>query len=382
MDTFAVTLSEHSVFGWKFNLYSAQPDASARGSVKLLHVPNANKEEIRRNMPESVLRLIVLINETSDRELMKAYSKSNSTVALKDEITKNVFEQLVRPRIEAVNRKIIEALEQTTIPVYLRKDIANALLYEHDRIYLQPSPACCTFHFTRDVYCLRYAITLTNNGQAITLNGCRHAVISDKPGIILIGKNIHRIAQVEARKLTPFFTKEYVQTPLLSEETYLRNFVCKIMLQHEVHIEGYTVRELHPDKHAYLSLERDLQQNLTLILSFGYGENTRIYPDNTRRKWVDLNRDGDAYVISWYTRDREWEESLIDLLQQEGLTKKGTQHFYTTGDASAFRLLEWLNRKDDVLKNAHFIVERRKAGLVRRAGDGRHRNLSLSAQPL
>ncbi|MDR1675072.1 MAG: DEAD/DEAH box helicase, partial [Tannerella sp.] len=354
-DILIAVLSEHSVFGWKFNVYSAQVYP---GKVQCMHirgVPNRMEEE-KRGASAELLRLISLVNEISDRELMRAYSKTQSTVAFKNEMSASLFEKIVRPRIETANRKITEIIHQTGIPVFIRKERSGYMLYEHDRIFLLPSPTHCVFRFVKDSGSLRYSISLTNDGKAFPLNGRRNIVISEKPCILLTDRSIHRIEDIEAKKIAPFFTKEYVQVPPHSEEIYLKSFVCKMLVKYETHIEGIPVRELQPAKKACLSLEKDLNMNLTLILSFRYGDDDRVYPDTSKRKTARLEKENGSPVICWHTRDIEWETGLVDTLLREGLMRKGTHHFYAEDASDSCCLLEWINRKQDVL-NRDFVVE-------------------------
>ncbi|MDR1408599.1 MAG: DEAD/DEAH box helicase [Tannerella sp.] len=349
-DSIAVILSEHHIFGWKYQIHTARtlPDTDGE-CIQLCGIPDVGQEELRGASPD-VLRLIATVDSISDRELMNAYSKSKSVVALRDEMTKEKLEHYVRPRIELANRKITELIRQTGIPLFFRKDRSSTRFYTHDRIHLLPTDSSCVFHFKKDCDGLQYFISLTHAARAVSLNVRPAVVISDSPAIVLLGKDIHCITQIDAKKLTPFFTRACVRIPPLSEEIYLKSFVFKIMQQYEVQIEGLPVRRTHPPKKAFLSLEKDLRQELALILSFRYGEDERFYPDLRRMKTFKLEQDGDTPVICCYARDLEWETALADKLRHEGLICRGTHHFYPADDAP-YHLIEWLNRKYDTLKD-------------------------------
>ncbi|MDR3261878.1 MAG: DEAD/DEAH box helicase [Tannerella sp.] len=347
-----LTLSRHLIFGWKFNIYSAQsiPDNEDNERLQILGVPDAGQEE-RQGVPAGMVRLIRLVDEISDRALMKDYSKKKSTVGLKDEMTKEILERYVRPRIETVNCKIVELALQTGIPVFFRADLSAHILYERSRIRIVPSQTTCLFNFVKDADGLRYFITLTNGEQPVSLKSKPSATISEKPSIILIGKEIHCVENIESKKLTPFFEKKYVSVPAQSEEVYLKNFVFKTMQEYEVNIQGIPVGETMPAKQAFLSLERDFYRELVLILSFQYGSDPRSYPGSRRKKIVKLEEEADGSpAIHWYKRDTDWETRLINRLQEEGLRLKGERHFYPANPTDSCLLLEWLNRKEPILR--------------------------------
>ncbi|MDR0757046.1 MAG: DEAD/DEAH box helicase family protein, partial [Tannerella sp.] len=354
-DILIAALSEHSIFGWKFNVYSARVCPGKVKRMQILGVPDRAEEE-KRGVSAALLRLISLVNDISDRELLKAYSRTQSTATFKNELSASLFERIVRPRIETANCKITEIIRQTDIPVFIRKELSGNMLYEHDRIFLLPSPTRCVFRFVKDSDGLRYSISLTNDGKAIPLNGRYNIVISEKPGILLTDRNIHCIEDIEAKKLAPFFTKEYVRVPPHSEDIYLRNFVCKILVKYETHIEGIPVRERQPAKKACLAIEKGLDLNLALVLSFRYGDDDRFCPDSPKRKSAKLEKENGSPAIYWYARDMDWEAGIVDELLREGLTRKGTRRFYAEDASDSYRLLEWLNRKQDILSR-DFVVE-------------------------
>ncbi|MDR2042137.1 MAG: DEAD/DEAH box helicase family protein, partial [Tannerella sp.] len=353
-DILIVTLSEHSLFGWKFNVYSASVCPGRVKCLQILGVPNRAEEE-KCGTPVELLRLISLVNEISDRELMKAYSKTQSTAAFKKEMSISLLERIIRPRIETANRQIADIIRQTNIPLFIRKELSGIMLYEHDRIILLPSPTRCVFRFVKDSGGLRYSISLTNDGKAIHLNGKRNAIISEKPGLLLTDRTVHSLEAIDAKRLVPFFTKDCVRVPPHSEEAYLRTFVCKMLAEYEALVEGIPVRKQQPAQKACLSLEMDLDMNLMLVLSFRYGDD-RFYPDSPERVTVKVEKENGSPVICRYARDMDWETGMADRLLREGLTRKGTHHFYVQDASDSYRLLEWLGRKQDLLSR-DFMVE-------------------------
>jgi superfamily II DNA or RNA helicase len=347
-----LVLSEHRLFGWSFHVYSAL--MAEDGGMQLLGVPDVKQETAKGTRPE-LIQLISLADDVSDQALMKAFSKQKTTLAFLREVRPETISRFIRPRIELANRRIAEAARQTGIPVFRRPDISAGTLYAWHRIRIEPSPAGCVFHFVKDGSGLRYFITLACEGQEISLLKKPGAILSDKPCLILAGDTLRHVENIEAKKLIPFFGKEHIDIPARSEELYLQNFVFKTMLTCEVKIQGIPVREIMPEKKAFLSLERDFHGKLVFVLSFQYENTPRIYPDSTKQKTVELLRENGASAIRWYRRDTEWESRLVNRLLEEGLQARSPNHFSTEPN-DAYQLIEWLNRRRDG-SLGEFIIE-------------------------
>jgi superfamily II DNA or RNA helicase len=348
-----LVLSEHKHFGGKFYIYSARQTAD--GNLQLLGVPNAGQEKERGASPEHIA-LIKLLDDVTDQALMKAFSKQKSTLTFLKEVKQETIDRFIRPRIELANRKVIDIAQKTDIPLFRREEIAVKIFYREHRLQIIPSPAECLFNFVKDAKGLRYFISLSCEGQEISLRKKPGIILSEKPCILLTGREIRFVENIEARKLTPFFEKSHIDVPAQSEELYLKNFVFKTMQTHEVKIQGIPVREIEPQKKAFLTLERDFQRKLVFILSFQYEDAPRLYPDSSKKKTVKLEiEEAGTAAIHWYKRDMAWEKRLANYLQQEGLHPKGPNHFYPAQD-DAFQLIEWLNLRESG-SLGEFIVE-------------------------
>jgi superfamily II DNA or RNA helicase len=338
-----LVLSEHKHFGWKVHIYSAR--RLEDGNLQLLGTPDAGQEK-ERGVPADHVALIKLLNEVSDQALMSAFSKQKSILAFLKEVKQETIDSFIRPRIEQANRKAIETAQKTPIPIFRREEIVVKTFYEEQRLHIIPTPAECLFNFVKDEKGLRYFISLTCEGQELSLLKKPEIILSEKPCIVLTGKEIRFVENIGAKKLRPFFEKSHIAVPAQSEELYLRNFVFKTMQTYEVKIQGIPVREIKPQKKAFLSLEKDFFQKLVFVLSFQYENAPRLYPESSKKKTVELEEKEGTAAIYWYKRDMEWEKRLAGYLQEEGLQPKGLNHFYPEQD-DAYQLVEWLNQRQD-----------------------------------
>ncbi len=348
-----LVLSLHPVFGWKFNVHSAELTESE--NIQILGTPTAAQEE-KRGTSEKIIKMIKLGSDISDQALMKAYSKKKSFAEFKKELTEDTLERYIRPHIETANRKIVELARQTDIPVFLRENVSNKFLYERLNIRIIKTLTECLFNFVKDEQGLRYFISLTNEGREISLQTEQAIIISERPSVVLIGDEIHTVETIESKKLTPFFTKEYISVPASSEEVYIKNFVLKTMQDYKVRIKGIPVNKIKPEKEALLSLEKDFQDELVIVVWFQYNRQNRINPFSTKKKviWIDQT---DGKTICWFDRDKHWEHQLLEKLKKEGLTIKNENYFHPDLHDGPFSLIEWLNEKDDILKKDFIIIQ-------------------------
>ena len=351
-----LVVSKHRQFGWKFNIYWAEELPS--GSLKILGLPNA-KEEEQKGTSETVVKLIKLIEEVSDAALMKAYSKKKNTVDFREEISQETLENLIRPRIEINIRKVVELALNSTLPIYLREDLTIKVLFEHNQIEILPSPTRCLFNFVKDEKGLRYFISLTNNENEISLQEKPAYVLSQEPAVILLGDKIHRVKNIESKKLVPFFEKEYIAVPASSEKAYIKTFILKTIPKYEVKIDGIEMTEIFPDKKAVLVLEEDFHQQLTLFLYFQYN-NHQVNPAQRKTKFVGLEEVDGEESICWFMRDLDWEKQSLQKLFELGLRQEGDNRFYLKQDPELLQrygLIGWLNAHQEELSG--FVIEQR-----------------------
>ncbi|MDR0796789.1 MAG: DEAD/DEAH box helicase [Tannerella sp.] len=345
MEKLIVVVSKHHKFGWKFAIHWAKEITD--GSVEILGVPDAKKEASNiaaifknsgivetehdpslKGTPEITLQLIKLMNEVSDVSLMKVYSRQKNMTLFLNEVTQETINQTIRPRIEINIRRVILLLPQSGLPVYLRETLAEKTLFPTNRIEILPSPSRCLFNFIKDEKGLRYYISLTNEKDEISLQSKPVCVLSQEPCIVLLNNNIHKVENMEAKKLIPFFDKPYIPVPAATEQMYIKNFILKIIPKYEVSIEGLEMTELSPSRKAVLTLSDDFYQQATLILHFHYN-NHKINPALRKTKFVELKEKDGNETICWFQRDPDWEKRLINKLIGLGLRLEGDNRFYT-----------------------------------------------------
>ena len=351
-----LAISQHHRFGWKF--YARWARENENGSVEVLGVPDA-KEEEKKGIDENHLKLIKLIAEVSDVSLMKAYSKQKSIIRFMEEITQETIQKIIRPRIEINNRRVINVVLQSSLPVYLREDLAGKILYPHHLVHILPSPAYCLFNFSKDEEGLRYFISLTNQNSELSLREKPVCILSQEPCVILLGNKIHRVENIEAKKLVPFFDKEHIAVPATAETAYIKSFILKTIPKYEVKIEGLDMIALIPFRQAILTLEEDFYQQTVLFLHFLYNHH-KINPALRKVKFVELANINGNDTICWFARDLNWEKQLMNKLLDMGLKLCGDNGFYLRQNPEILQnygLISWLNANKSELSD--FTLEQK-----------------------
>ena len=337
-----LVVSKHYRFGWKFNIHWAKT-LSDKG-ISITGVPSIKVEE-QKEMPEINLKLIKLIAEVSDESLMKSYSRQKNRLDFMNEVTQKTIDNLIRPRIELNIRKVIHVALQSSLPVYLRIDLAQKTLYPHHLISLLSAPSTCVFNFVKDKKGLRYFITLTSENLEIALQQKPAFILSEEPCVVLLGDKIHRVENIDSKKLTPFFDKTHISVPAASEKMYINNFILKTIPKYEVKIEGIEMTEIFPSRQAILVLEEDFFMQLTLFLYFQYNHH-KINPALRKTIYVELAEINGIETICRFKRDLDWENRLINILLDLGLRKEGENRFYPKQNPEIIKrygLIEWLN---------------------------------------
>ena len=349
-----LVISKHQWFGWKFNIYWARKHQNE--DVELLGTPYANEKELQ-GVPEIDRKLIGLIEEVSDAQLMKNYSRQKKMLDFIEEVTQKTIDNLIRPRIEHNNLRVIHLAQQSSLPVYLRNNLSDKTFDVRHRIEIRPTPSQCIFNFVKDANGLRYFISLTNEGVEMSLQQKPVCILSQEPCAILLGNEIHQVENIESKKLTPFFDKAYISVPAASENVYVKSFILKTISRYEVKIEGIAMTEIFPARQAVLILEEDFFQKMTFILFFHYNHH-KINPALRKKKFVELHENNGNNNICWFERDMEWEKQLIQKLIDLGLRLEGDNRFYVKQNPEILQrygLIGWLNINRKNL--SEFVIE-------------------------
>ena len=96
--------------------------------------------------------------------------------------------------------------------------------------------------------------------------------------------------KLNAKKLIPFFEKDFVEVPNTIEEKYYSGFVLNTVRDFEVKAQGFAVENAKVEKKAILSLENNFKFEPGLVLQFEYG-NERFLSSSERKITVSVRKE-------------------------------------------------------------------------------------------
>jgi hypothetical protein len=154
----------------------------------------------------------------------------------------------------------------------LNKEVKYANLYDEDEIEVPPFYARPVFHFERTATETRYRLAVSLDDKEISLQNPTIRVITSEPCMLIHGRRLVVFEKMNAKKLLPFFEKSYVSAPNSIEEKYYNGFVMNVVRDFDVEASGFRIEQMHAQKSACLSLEKNLKYEPCFVLSFLYGD--------------------------------------------------------------------------------------------------------------
>jgi len=166
--------------------------------------------------------------------------------------------------------------------------------------------------------------------------------------------------KLKAKKLTPFFEKEYVTVPNSIEDKYYPGFIKNTIRDFETKATGFEIQEGDTKKQAVFTLEKNLKFEPCLVLQFKYGDETFL-PNSKRTTAVNLKNKQGTYIFKKLKRDFDWEKEMLKKAGETGL-KEINGYFTPPGidllekDNALHFLINWLNKNKPELIEKGFSV--------------------------
>ena len=351
-----ITLTEHAVWGAILQPVLVREELS--GALTILEIIGS-KSTFFSKLSSLEKELVMMADKVSDKTLMKNYSKEKNLVEFHKKVSQETIERYIRPIIEGFNRRTVEVLKSTEIPLYLRDGVKTRVLYDVDRVIVPVNLSQVLFNFQKD-NTIRYFISLKSNNEVFDLYSKTYYGLCKEPAVLVIGHKLHSFSEIDIKKLIPFFSKKHIEVPASAEKTNIEKFVKNCVEKYEVNASGIDIREVKPSKKAILSLDSDWSMAPVLHLNFKY--DNKLFPvDSPNKKNVYVEDHEGNTSLYWFYSDKKWENSMIKLLLDAGLQKSGINHFSiknkdeedeNTEDIAT--MVEWLQMHAELLKEFEF----------------------------
>ncbi len=355
---FIIALTEHRYFGHVFIPYLI--NKSGQFYKVKSHVLPRDLE----NNPDYTFRpwekeLVKTIDKYSDEHLMRKFSRAASVSEFYRTLKSGYFQKQVSPYIENLMFQVAGILMVSPVRL-INKESKYANLYDEDEIEIVPFFAHPVFKFQRTETGTRYSLKVFQNDKELMLQNHGVVVITNEPCLLLYHRKLVVFEKLNAKKLIPFFEKEFVEIPKSMEEKYYAGFVLNTIRDFNVEAEGFDIVNDDVEKRAVLSLEMDLQNNPGFILQLEYG-NERFSPGSKRKVAVTFEKSSSGYIFRKTVRNNTWEKDIQLFLETLGL-KEENGFFYPNGvpllteEQALYFMINWLNSNKPALQSKNIWV--------------------------
>ena len=355
---FIIALTEHRFLGKVFVPYLIQKEEQFYTVIS--HVkPRDFKTETEYKFKPYEKELVEIIEKYSDERLKKKFSRAASVNEFYSTLSPAGFQKNITPYIEQCMFKVASILMLCPVRL-LNKEMKYANLYDEDEIKVQTLFARPVFFFERTETETRYRLKIFQNETEIPLLNSNISVVANDPCIIVHQNKLHVFEKLNAKRLVPFFEKQFVTIPHSIEEKYYNGFILNAVRDFEVHSTGFSIIDEISGKKAILSLERNLLYEPCLILQFMYG-NEKFLPNSNRKVAVQLITDNENYTFRKVKRDIDWETEIQNLIKQIGLSENNG-YFLLPGlqlldnESSLYYLVNWINRNKPLLDEQGILI--------------------------
>jgi len=211
--------------------------------------------------------------------------------------------------------------------------------------------------FTKTENGLTYKLNLIGDDTQIIPVEHEVAIVTNKPGWVIIDKVLYPLADLNGNKLKPFISKEVIHIKPSLIQTYFQKFILEVAEKAEIEAEGFKVEEQSDIKSSSLILTYDFIKKIYVFkILFDYGPVTFVNNNPSRyRKLLNLNENDVS--IDVVSRDMSKEQAILSKLMSLGLTKTEANcyHFYHEEDSMA--TITWLIEHKAQIESCGFVVK-------------------------
>lgn len=314
---FALTLSSHRKWGTILIPCIIKPSANKKFFEIYTTITTASDPETLAILTPEECEVVTIINKYNEHNLFKLFSKHKNIKEFVETVTDELITDRIRPYIEKLLFKSLEIAKNEEIPVFHKIRTGQTLHYE-DRLIIHGEEAKPVFQFSRGADFSNYNLSIEYIDRRIKILKTDTEVVTNTPCTVRIGGEILFIHGIDGMKLRPFIKNETISIPKTSEKKYYSSFVKGIVNNHRVIAEGFTIIEVSPVKHAYLTIEIGIKGMPVAILKFKYGTHS-IFQNDGVRQFTDFSSENNNFQFKTIKRDRQWESRCVAILEDAGL---------------------------------------------------------------
>ncbi len=361
MPKFILTVRKHPKLSYIISAYLAQ-DADSKTFIQITEPVTLSVVEKRAGeFTEKQQEIVKIIETYSEQHLGKIFASKKGQTArdfLKNADFKTINTR-IRPYIEKKIIKIFSILKETDIKLYEKLNNTKTL-YPEDEIKINIEPATTVFNIIKHSEGTRYFLSVKQQNREISLTGKHVSILSEAPCMFVMNAELFYFEDIDAKKLRPFFDKEFINIPKSAEQVWFRTFAAKAVKKYDVNAQGFDIKQKKTDKKAHILLENNWQNKFNFLLSFKYDTKTYL-PNNASDGSTEFNEAD--FSFRKIVRDKQWEQEIIDYLTAQDLIFDKIA-FYVPGKfvSPEFQhqaTIYWLNKHPKVFEREDVIFEQR-----------------------
>lgn len=340
---FIVALVEHRHLGNIFVPYLVEPLQSYY-SVQL-HVRQENMEDLHYDFSDAEKEIIRLVSRCTDAKVAAKFSRVLNSSEFFSQVSPEFYSEHVRPYVEKHMYAVARVLMRNPVPLFA-KEAKYSNLYDEDRIAVPEIFSRVKFSFFRNETGTDYQLQVFHGEEGIRLLNRQVNVVLHDPCILLVRDRLLIFNDIDAKKISPFLTREKIHIPAAIEPKYYRNFVLNILKNHETETEGFSVKNIRGEMQPIFSLEESIRKRPVFVLRFRYGD-TEIFQNDSRKVLVTLKNQENNFQFVRYFRHHQGEKAIIGKLKELGLSDeqggwelKGVSSLEDNHEL--YRLVSWL----------------------------------------
>jgi len=206
---FIIALSEHRVVGFILLPYLAELQEKADYYTLVERITNDDIRKRTQEFTEEQKKLVKLIEEYSDTELVRVFSKKRVTnQEFISGLSPELLNNQIRPYIERRLARIIEIMKDTVIELYFKDSPKQ--VYCSEQIIIETEPAAAVFNFTLTPSEFKYYLSVSHHQQEIKLTNKSGIILANDPCHLILDNHLLVFNDIDGKKLSPFFRNEFV----------------------------------------------------------------------------------------------------------------------------------------------------------------------------
>ncbi len=359
---FIIGVREHNYLGLVLNAYWVTPERNKDFYTKIEALSLEKEDEV--TLVES--KILRLINQNSDHELLRVFSKKKkiSTQDFFTSMKQEFFKERIRPYIELRFKKILDLLIENELPLFFK---LGANIHFDDEIRVKTVAAKAIFNFTKKNDHTEYFLSILQESKETNLFNKPFYILVNEPAYVIINSELFHFEDIDSKKLLPFFLKKYVSIEKRLEQTYYEKFILHSLNKYEVKALGFVIKEMKLQPKLKIQLQTGLDGKLSFLAFFFYGkESIAVHLSVKPKVWFEKKED--RFTFFRLHRAVEVENVLLSKLANIGIVQENEQVFKIKDihieniDDYNFDTVNWLNQhKINLEKEDIELIESQKS---------------------